>query len=85
MQFASESNLTLARKLSSEKAFLENKIIKDTLIGTYTFSLLLFSYYVVFNSFVTPWTVAHQASLSIEFPRQKYWEWVASPFSRGPS
>ena len=23
--------------------------------------------------FVTPWTVAHQAPLSMELPRQKYW------------
>ena len=23
--------------------------------------------------FVTPWTVAYQASLFMEFPRQKYW------------
>ena len=24
------------------------------------------------DSFVTPWTIAHQAPLSIEFPRQEY-------------
>ena len=29
------------------------------------------------NSFVTPWTVAHQAPLFMEFPRQ---EWVAYSF-----
>ena len=34
---------------------------------------LLFSHSVMFNSFVTPWTVAHQASLSIGFPREEYW------------
>ena len=27
----------------------------------------------VSNSFVTPWTVAHQAPLSMRFPRQEYW------------
>ena len=27
----------------------------------------------MFNSFVTPWTVAHQAPLSMGFPRQEYW------------
>ena len=27
----------------------------------------------VYESFVTPWTVAQQAPLSIGFPRQKYW------------
>ena len=25
------------------------------------------------NSFATPWTVAHQAPLSMRFPRQEYW------------
>ena len=25
------------------------------------------------NSSVTPWTVIHQAPLSVGFPRQKYW------------
>ena len=29
--------------------------------------------------FVTPWTVAHQASLSMGFPRQGYWSGL--PFS----
>ena len=27
----------------------------------------------VVSNFVTPWTVAHQAPLSMEFSRQKYW------------
>ena len=26
--------------------------------------------------FVTPWTVAHQAPLSMEFSRQEYWSWL---------
>ena len=29
--------------------------------------------------FVTPWTVVHQAPLSMEIPRQKYW--TGFPFS----
>ena len=29
-----------------------------------------------------PWTVSHQAPLSMGFPRQEYW-WVAISFSRG--
>jgi len=37
----------------------------------------------------TPWTVAYQAPLSMEFPRQGWvadlLEWVAIPFSRGSS
>ena len=28
---------------------------------------------VVSDSFATPWTVAHQAPLSMEFSRQEYW------------
>ena len=35
--------------------------------------LLLFSHQVMPNSFVTPWTIAHQAPLSMGFPRQDYW------------
>ena len=29
--------------------------------------------------FVTPWTVAHQAPLSMEFPRQEYWSGLPFP------
>ena len=28
--------------------------------------------------FATPWTVAHQAPLSMEFSRQEYWSWLPS-------
>ena len=35
--------------------------------------------------FVMPWIVAHQASLSVEFPRQEILEWTAIFHSRGPS
>ena len=29
--------------------------------------------------FATPWTVAHQASLSMGFSRQEYWSWLPFP------
>ena len=29
--------------------------------------------------FVTPWTVAHQAPLFMEFSRQEYWSWLPYP------
>ena len=29
--------------------------------------------------FVTPWTAAHQAPLSVEFPRQEYWRGLPFP------
>ena len=32
--------------------------------------------------FVTPWTEAHQAPLSVEFFRQKYWSGLPFPFPR---
>ena len=31
------------------------------------------------NSFATPWTVACQAHLSMEFPRRKYWSGLPLP------
>ena len=31
------------------------------------------------NSFAIPWTVSHQAPLSIEFPRQEYWSGLPFP------
>ena len=34
---------------------------------------LLFSWWVMSNSFVTLWTTAHQAPLSMEFSHQEYW------------
>ena len=40
---------------------------------------------VMSDSFATPWTVAHQAPLSMEFFRQEYWKWVAISFSWGSS
>ena len=34
--------------------------------------MLLFNHSVVSDPFVTPWTVAHQAPLSMGFSRQRY-------------
>ena len=33
----------------------------------------------MFKFFVTPWTVAHQASLSMGFPKQEYWSELPFP------
>ena len=30
--------------------------------------------------FETPWTIAHQAPLSMKFPRQEYWSGLSCPF-----
>ena len=37
---------------------------------------------VVSDSFVTPWTIGCQASLSMEFSRQEYWNWLSFPSPR---
>ena len=33
----------------------------------------------VHGLFMTPWTIAHQAPLSLEFPRQEYWSGLPFP------
>ena len=43
------------------------------------FCCLLFSHYVMSNSFAVPWTVAHQALLSMGFPRHEYWSGLPFP------
>ena len=42
---------------------------------------LLFNHSVTSNSFVTPWAAAHQAPLSMGFPRQEYWHGLLFPSS----
>jgi len=36
------------------------------------------------DSFATAWTVAQQAPLSTEFPRQEYWSGLPFPFPGDP-
>ena len=38
---------------------------------------------IVSNSFANPWSVAHQALLSMGFPRQKYWSGLPFTSPRG--
>ena len=38
-----------------------------------------FSHSVVFDPFVTPWTAAHQAPLSLGFSRQESWSGLPFP------
>ena len=44
--------------------------------------LLLFSCLVVSDPFATPWTVGHQAPLSMGFSRQEYWSELPFPSPR---
>ena len=39
----------------------------------------MLSFFSCVQLFVTPWTVAHQAALSMEFSRQKYWSVLSFP------
>ena len=41
--------------------------------------LVLFSCSVVYDSFITPWTVAHQAPLSTGFSKQEHWNGLPFP------
>ena len=41
--------------------------------------MCVFSYSVISYSFVTPWSAASQAPLSMGFPRQEYWKGVPFP------
>ena len=56
--------------------------IMDHLRGECCRCMVLFSPSVVSASFVTPWTIAFQASLSMEFSRQEYWNRLPFPASR---
>ena len=40
---------------------------------------MLFSCWVMSDSFVTSWTVAHQATMPMGFPRQEYWSKLPFP------
>ena len=44
--------------------------------------LLLFSSLVISDSFVAQWTVAHQVSMSMGFPRKEYWSRLPFPSPR---
>ena len=55
-------------------------IFNLTLSSVIANMLLLFSRLVLSESFSTQWTVAHQALLSMGFPRQEYWSGLPFPY-----
>ena len=59
----------------------------NQILYTFCFIQLLFSRWVMSNSFVTPWPVACQAPLATELSRilARILEWGAIPFFRGSS
>ena len=66
----------LMRQSSGSKSYPGNKEHATMINHSH---MLLFSPSVISDSFATPWTVALQASLSMEFSRQEYWSEL--PFS----
>ena len=47
--------------------------------------LLLLSHFSCVQLFATPWTIAHQAPLSMEISQARILQWVAIPFSKESS
>ena len=53
---------------------------KDFLVKSTKALYVHVSHSAVSESFATPWAIAHQASLSMGFPRQEYWSGLPFPF-----
>ena len=82
-----------------QEAFLiDSKILRDfpclsnleaakliTSSGVALYMCLCLVALVISDSFETPWTVAHQAPLSMGFCRQEYWSGLSFPPSKGSS
>ena len=72
---------------SSNQSFLlkprfpdqENEAQRGPVTCLKVWLLLLFSCWVLSNSFVTPWIVAHQSPLPMEFLKQEYWRGLPFP------
>ena len=61
------------------KSYFTTCITKEMQIKTIRHHLLLLSHSVVSDTFVTPWAVACQASLSMGFSRQEHWSRLLFP------
>ena len=48
-----------------------------TLLPNYRSVTTLYTLYCLVQLFMTPWTVAFQAPLSMGFPRQEYWSAIS--------
>ena len=52
--------------------------MNNLILSPFCFAYLL-SHFRCVRLFVTPWTVTHQAPLSMEFSRQEYWNGLPCP------
>ena len=59
-------------KLENQENWLWNSESKENQ-GLVALSPVSPGFRVMSDSFVTPWTIAHLASLSMRFPKQEYW------------
>ena len=69
----------LARKVRIKPLVYMDAISNDSIYLWALEIVLLLVARLYLTFFATPWTVAHQVSLSMEFPRQEYWSGL--PFS----
>ena len=71
---------------SYHKLMMSLSILHQVNVWAYTWTKNHLFYISVSHSVmsdpVTPWTVAHQAPLSMEFPRQEYWSGLPFPSPR---
>ena len=51
----------------------------NAVVCVMTYLLLLLSPFTCVRLFATPWTVAHEAPLSMGFSRQEYWSGLSFP------
>ena len=78
----SQASITLSPSVCTDPAYSFSFVFPSTVMLTTAWFLVLFNYYVMSNSFVSPWTVAHQAPLSMGIPRQEYWSGLPFPSPR---
>ena len=71
--------LTLKLKFKAQQALSPRDVVKICMCVCLCVCVL-FCCLVVSDSFVTPWTIAHQAPLSMGFPRQECWSGLPFPF-----
>ena len=63
----------IRHKMSYKHILYNTRNIANYFIKTILFVIFAFSHYFMSDFFPTPWIVACQACLSMEFSRQEYW------------
>ena len=71
----------IRHKMSCKHILYNTGNIANYFIKTILFAIFAFSHYVMSDSFPTPWIVACQACLSMEFSRQEYCSGLPFPTS----